>query len=416
MQKGEVFVALCDVRDGHDYAESAVKNGAVALLVSRKIENVNVPQLVVDDTLKALESIALAAREQSAAKRVAITGSCGKTTTKELLALALNAHKPEKSFNNHIGVPLTLARMPKESNFAVFELGMNNPGEIAPLSKLVSPEVAVVTTVAPAHMAAFDSLDAIAAEKLSICEGLSQKGALVLPRTLFETYRDMLPENVVTFDPSDRRADVFANNVVPQPEGVLIQAHVQGELVDVSVALVGDHMVANVLTVLAVCKQLGFPLERAAKNLSQAKPMPGRGQITVAEGITILDESYNANPASMAAALTMFAALPTTGKKYAFLGQMNEMGGDSRTFHENLAPYCTALDGVFTVGEDIEPLAHILENSAQHFSTVSEIDLNVVKAQLREGDVVLIKGSNTIFWATNFVTNLIYKLKEQGAA
>ena len=354
LQPGDLFVALAGERDGHDFVETAFAKGAAAALVSRPMSG---NAIVVDDTLKALERLGAAARARTEAKIVAVTGSVGKTTTKEMLRRTLGAfgavHAAEASFNNHIGVPLTLARMPRGVDFGVFEIGMNHPGEIAPLVALVRPYVAVVTCVDRAHLGLMGSEEAIAREKAAIYGGLEPGGTAVIPgdSAFVQLLREAVPEG--------RQAVVCGRearllNVKAGAEGSDIEAEIHGRPVRFTLLAPGLHMARNAVAVLAAAVALGLDAQQAAAGLDGFAPFAGRGarrELMLPDGGTVLllDESYNASGASMRAALAVLALQP--GRHVAVLGDMLELGDESP--REHLALHEAALaaaDVIFTCG------------------------------------------------------------------
>ena len=317
---GDLFVALKDQRDGHDFVEAAFEAGAAGALVSRK--KGDGPQVVADDTLAALEQLGVAARARCGAHRTAITGSAGKTSVKEMLARIYRAlgpaHWSQKSFNNHWGVPLTLARMPEETERAVFEIGMSTPGEIAPRSRMVRPQTGLITCIAGAHLEGLGSLEAVAREKADIFEGLEAGGTFILPSDdiffeyLADRARDLCPTgNLETFG---HAKDATARIVGYEPDGVSsrVQVDVVGKPVLVTLDAVGEHWAINVAAALLAATQTGASVSDCAEALSGYAPPPGRGtaeRLPLPGGgtFTLIDDAYNANPGSMRAALSSFA-------------------------------------------------------------------------------------------------------------
>jgi UDP-N-acetylmuramoyl-tripeptide--D-alanyl-D-alanine ligase len=397
---GDLFVALQGERDGHEFVEAAFAKGAAAALVSRPVPG-NV--IVVRDTLKALERLGAAARVRGAAKIVAVTGSVGKTTTKEMLRRCLGAfgvvHAAEASFNNHIGVPLTLARMPRDAAFGVFEIGMNHPGEIAPLVALVRPDVAVITCVDRAHLGLMGSEEAIAREKAAVFGGLMPGGTAVIPGD--SAFLPLLRAAV----PVDARALVFGEGAVDvrllelnnSAEASEITGEISGVEARFSLAAPGRHMAMNALSVLAAAAALGLDVRAAAAALDGFAPFSGRGarrRLAAAGGeALLLDESYNASGASMRAALAVLALQP--GRHVAVLGDMLELGEFAREEHFALLPAVLAgADEVFTCGAWSKVLFDSLPRSKQggHADDAATL-APLVKAALRAGDTVLVKGS-----------------------
>ncbi len=400
LQKGDIFIALQDVRDGHDFVAQALENGAAAAMVSRVPKGVSpdAPLLIVGDVLQGLEALATAARARTNAKVIAVTGSVGKTGTKEMLRVALSnqgkVHAAEKSYNNHWGVPLTLARMPVDTAYTVIEIGMNHAGEIAPLSRLTKPDVAVVTNVAAVHMAAFANVEEIAREKASIIEGLSGGVAVLNADTetagvLAEVAKDTqvlwFGENAADFKLRDVSVGAFETKV---------QATVLGEDMSFTIGAAGRHLAMNALAVLAAVHAVGADVTTAATALASWRPPMGRGERWVVGNINLIDDSYNANPLSVAAALDVLAR--STGRKIAILGDMLELGADEAALHRAVAQdqNLKDIEKIHCVGPLMKNLHQALPNSkrGEWFSTSSEMAAKVEKL-LTGGDVVMVKGS-----------------------
>ncbi|MCB9961135.1 MAG: UDP-N-acetylmuramoyl-tripeptide--D-alanyl-D-alanine ligase [Hyphomonas sp.] len=409
LQPGDLFVALKDQRDGHDFVEAAFRAGAAGALVSRKVGEG--PQVIVDDTLAALELMGIAARARCGAHRTAITGSAGKTSVKEMLARIYRAlgpaHWNQKSFNNHWGVPLTLARMPEETERAVFEIGMSTPGEIAPRSQMVRPHTGIVTCIAGAHLEGLGSLKAVAQEKSDIFAGLEAGGTFILPADdgFFEYLagraRDYCPTG--TLESFGRAEDATARIVGYETDGVTsrIQVDVVGKPVLVIVEAVGAHWAHNVAAALLAATRTGASVEACAEALSGFAPPPGRGtaeRLALPGGghFTLVDDAYNANPASMRAALSGLK-LRGSGRRLVALGEMLEIGETSDAEHAGLAgPLVEAgVTGVFLAGGKMTHLAEALPPDLQQVWAPKADELTeAVENALRAGDVLLIKGSN----------------------
>ncbi len=408
---GDLFVALSgEETDGHRFVEQAFAQGAAGAIVSRAVAG---PHVLVDDTVRALDLLATASRARTAARVIGVTGSVGKTGTKEALYACLDhithgaAHRSVKSYNNHTGVPLSLARMPAATQAAVFEMGMNHAGELSRLTRLVRPEVAVVTTIAPAHTAFFTGEDAIARAKGEIFEGLIPGGIAIIP---FDSpHRDTLiaaaqpyAARIVTFGLRDG-ADVHAvEHVRTVGGGSFVTARLGTREVSYTLAPPGEHWVANSLAVLAAVDAIGGDLGIAGLALADLEGLAGRGarrQIAVAGGQALLiDESYNANPASMRATLKVLAA-EAAGRRIAVLGEMRELGESSDAYHAALAvPIDEAgVSRAVLVGAGMLPLASALEGRVE---TVHVPDAATAAAVLSDmlapGDAVLVKGSNGV--------------------
>jgi UDP-N-acetylmuramoyl-tripeptide--D-alanyl-D-alanine ligase len=403
LQPGDLFIALTDARDGHDFVADAFAKGAAGAMVSKPVsgfENL----LVVDDTLAALTRLGEFSRARTPAKIVAVTGSVGKTTNKEMLRRALGGfgavHAAEASFNNHIGVPLTLARMPRDTDFAVFEIGMNHPGEIAPLSHLVRPQVAIVTGVERTHIGHMGSLEAIAAEKANVFRGLAPGGTAILPRdsAFLQKLGAAVPAGAarLTFGARDL-AEVRLIEAESDTDGCDVLGRVEGKIIRLHLNAPGAHMAMNAMAVLAACHALGLDVEKAAAALDGFEPLPGRGarrQIAVEGGAAmLLDESYNASGASMRAAFAVLALQP--GRRVALLGDMLELGDEAEDEHLELrAALIEAADIVFTAGEMMGLLFDTLPPAKQgaHAGDAAAL-APLVRAALRPGDAVLVKGS-----------------------
>ena len=414
LRQGELFVALSgdpgprfqpsarSARDGHDFIADAVRKGAAAVLVHRR-GDYGVPALVVEDTLDGLWALGRAGRRRLARSVVAVTGSSGKTTFKSFAAAALGAFATEGSLNNHIGVPLSLALTPRDAS-AVYEIGTNHPGEIAPLAQLAAPDVAVVLNVGPAHIEHFGSLAAIAAEKTAIAAGLSSAGVLVRPADLAADHQG----RTVTFGKAPG-ADVRLLNVAA--DGVLLR--VGEERVHSPLPGGGEHRAMSVCALAAVLVALDRPLDDLQRLAQLAVPR-GRGNRLQVGTLSIIDESYNANPASMAATLLAFGGEPAT-RRIAILGDMLELGADASRYHAELAAQCADLDGVFCVGEQMVALYQALPKRLR-LGWAAQVDGELARrcaALLDAGDTVLVKASNGLFWANGFVAALAAELGSQ---
>ncbi len=412
-------------RDGHQFIEAAAANGAVAALTHDGAAR-DLPQLAVADTLAGLRQLAAYRRDQSQAQRIAITGSSGKTTAKTLLAAALGAatnadatHASQGSFNNHLGVPLSLATMPIHSAYGVFEIGTNHPGEIGPLSRLVMPQVAVLLNVHSAHAGNFPDADALRLEKCAIAEGLANDGTLVI-------------NDLVVLPPAlEARAKLIRFGETPAAQVQLLgltqranetraNYRVFGQTLSARVPGGGKHRAQTLGAVLAVLHALGMDLAPATQLPDSLVPK-GRGSLLRVQDRTLLDDSYNANPQSMRATL---AALVDddqhTAKRYALLGEMLELGDESPAAHASLAEYCQQLDGVWLVGEAMQALATRLsvDQCLGHWadirsSTAASEVLEAVAKVLQPQDVLLVKGSQLIFWQQDFVGQLSERLSHR---
>lgn len=431
LKKGDLFVALTDQRDGHEFVATAFKAGAVAALVSRVPDGVSpdAPLVIVEDVLAALGAMARAARSRFTGKVIAITGSVGKTSTKEMFRVALAGqglvHAAERSFNNHWGVPLTLARMPKGADFAVIEIGMNAPGEIEPLSKLTRPDVAVITNVEPVHMAAFKNIRGIAREKAEIFAGMAG-GVTVLNRDT-----KMYPVLVraarrAGIDPVRfgyaGRPEFALQHVVPNEGGQRVRYRRGQKGVSFELSAPGSHFAMNAVAVLAGVEAIGADVGMAAGALRQWQPPAGRGNRVhiFVEGraaeppISLIDESFNANPASVGAALeAVLATAPTSlkGRRIVILGDMLELGVQEKAHHLAMAqhPAIKKMDIVHCVGPLMETLFRTLPKGQQgRYAIDCATFLEDLPPLAAPGDVVMVKGSKGI--ALGPVVDAIAKL------
>jgi UDP-N-acetylmuramoyl-tripeptide--D-alanyl-D-alanine ligase len=406
---GDLFVALTgETTDGHRFVDSAFGQGAAGALVSQSVEH---PHIRVTDTMAGLEALARASRARTSARIIGVTGSVGKTGTKEALAACLDrahpgaVHRSVKSYNNHTGVPLSLARMPQASRFGVFEMGMNHAGELTRLTALVRPHVALVTAIAPAHTAFFSGEDAIADAKGEIFSGLEPGGVAIIPAdsphlARLEAAARPYADRIVTFGfGSD--ADVRALDTMKVAGGTFITAKVGQRQLSFTVGQAGAHWVSNALAVIAAVDAAGGDLGLAGLALGELGGLPGRGARVTIElpggTATLLDESYNANPSSMRATLAVLAEEP--GRRLAVLGGMRELGDASDAYHAALAdPIDEAkLSYAILVGAEMVPLAQALEGRVNfvHVPDAAAARDHLGKV-IAPGDAVLVKGSNGI--------------------
>jgi UDP-N-acetylmuramoyl-tripeptide--D-alanyl-D-alanine ligase len=410
---GDLFFAIeGESRDGHDFVRSAFEKGAAAAVVASgrdgEFEGLG-GLVVVPDVLDAMRQLGRAARKRVAAKVVAITGSVGKTGTKEAMRVAFArqgaVHASVASYNNHWGVPLTLARMPRETEFGVFEIGMNHPGEIRPLTAMVRPHVAVVTTVEPVHIEFFRSIWAIADAKGEIFAGLEPGGTAVIHRDspYFERLRAHAQASpagrILTFG-EHPDADIRAEKIVSKPDLSMVEARVLGRPITYRVGTPGRHVAMNSLSVLASAAALGADLAETALSLADVSAPTGRGERTVLDcggAFTLIDESYNANPASMRAALATLGEFEVSrGRRIAVLGDMKELGDGGPALHRDLAKAIetSRIDAVFAAGPLMQNLVEALPAGrvAAHAPTAAAL-AEAVCAAVRPGDAVMVKGS-----------------------
>ena len=411
--EGDLFVALKDQRDGHDFVAAALEKGAATALVSQpQVCPTGAPLIVVEDPLFALETLAETARARAQnVTAIAVTGSVGKTSVKEallhILASQGKTHASEKSYNNHWGVPLTLARMPADTRFGVFEIGMNHPGEITPLVKMAQPHVAIINNVAAVHLGAFKNVDEIAHAKCEIFNGLIEGGTAVLnadderialQRKLAEKVG---VSNIVTFGEAVG-ADVHMDKLALHGTCSCLTANVMGDEMVVKVGAPGRHIAQNALAVLASCKLLGADLAKSGLALADLEAVKGRGQrhrLVHRDGrIILIDESYNANPTSMRAALALLAAanVKGRGRRIAVMGGMLELGPTSEELHAGIADAVIehGIDKVYLAGSEMQSLNEALKGKVDttHAEKIDEL-IEGIKSDLIGGDVIMAKAS-----------------------
>ncbi len=408
--QGDLFLALKgETTDGHKFLDQTFAQGAAGAVVSQPTDY---PHVSVADTVPALDALGVAARGRMQGKVIGVTGSVGKTGTKEALFAALDrnapgeAHRSVKSYNNHTGVPLSLARMPRNTRYGVFEMGMNHSGELAALTRLVRPHVAIVTTIAPAHMGFFANEEAIADAKGEIFQGLEPGGVAIVPHD--NRHRDRLIEaakpyaaKIVTFglgEGADYRA---VETMRTRTGGTFVTARFGQRELSFTLSQPGTHWVSNAMAILAAVDAVGGDLELAGLALAELGGIAGRGarlSVPVRGGeALVIDESYNANPASMRATLEVLAQ--EKGRKLAVLGEMRELGAHSAAFHAELSGPIEAagVDYAILVGEAMQPLAEALEGAVDFVHVPDAATaLGRLDDMLQAGDAVLIKGSNGV--------------------
>ncbi len=413
LEHGDLFVALQGPTfDGHDFVSSALQRGAAGALLHRRPKDLpaSAPVVAVADTMRALEDLGRAARARTEARIAAVTGSVGKTSTKEalraVLALFGATYASVGNLNNQWGAPLSLARMPRDSRYGVFELGMNHAGEISPLSQMVRPQVAIITTVEPVHIEFFDSVEGIADAKAEIFDGLQTHGTAILPFdnphfARLEGKARRMGARILTFGAKDGSwarlldCEVSAN-------GTQVTAEIGGKRLRYRLAALGMHQALNSLAVLAAAFAFDLDLDQALPGFAAFEALKGRGKretLHISGGrIELIDEGYNASPASVGAALRLLGQLPTTfgGRRIVVLGDMRELGGRGPQLHRDLAPNLSAakVDLAFLVGPLMQGLYELLPPAMQgaHRHN-SEAMVETLVAAIRPGDTVLIKGS-----------------------
>ena len=421
---GDLFFALKgEAMDGHKFVPMALARGAAAVVVDRPVDG---PHVLVDDTSIALELLAKAARNRGSARIIGVTGSVGKTGVKEAIFAALdrssrgNAHRSVKSYNNHVGVPLSLTRMSARAKFGVFEMGMNHKGEIAALTRQVRPNVAVITTIAPAHIEMLGSEEAIADAKAEIFEGLEPGGIAIVPADSphFARLKDAAERQGVALESFGRAAHAtvrLLDAVAAPGGGSLITADLGDRRICYTVAEPGDHWIANSLCVMAAVRAAGGDLGAAGLALAEMQGLKGRGARTMIDApagdgsgqALLIDESYNANPASMRATLAQLGRTPAH-RRIAVLGAMKELGEHGPAFHAELIEPVTAaaIDNLILVGDEMTALADELGKAAPtslgnlpafaHCSDAREALEHLRELGVEGGDAILVKGSNSV--------------------
>jgi UDP-N-acetylmuramoyl-tripeptide--D-alanyl-D-alanine ligase len=421
VKPGALFVALsgtpsggfvssfASARDGWEFAANAQAAGAAAMIVPHQIEGVSIPQLTVKDTLmNGLWTLARAARARFKGPVIGLTGSAGKTSTKEFLAAYPNAYASPSSFNNFWGVPLTLCNADSDASLWVVEMGMNQPGEIARLSELTQPTVALVVNVQPVHLEKLGGLEAIRREKVSIVQGLPKDGVLVLP---VEVDAPEWKGKVIRFGDASQVREL---NHVARGDSWEVTVAIGDTRIEFSLTPGAPHRVQNALAALAAVDATGLDVAALAEKLGQVGIMSGRGVEQTAAGVTVIDDSFNGNPASMAAALDSLRARPVeNGRRVAILGDMLELGADAPAYHQALDKHLPDIDGVYCVGPLMRHLYELVpqDKILGWHEDPATLEPQSIAALLRTGDVVVVKGSKKMFWVNKFVPGLLAALR-----
>jgi len=415
LSKGNVFIALKGpTHDGHHYIGDAMRAGASAAIVENISEDSpSSQQILVPDTFKALEDLGSYARTQTNAKIIGLTGSQGKTTVKEFLGFILSHFgetiSSQASYNNHWGVPLSLAHLTPAAQYGVFEMGMNNPGEIAPLARQVRPHVAIITTIGEAHIGRMHNVEAIAEEKSEILCGLDKTGIAILPldtpyhAQLLNKAKSLGIQSILTFGKGEgATVRLLSHAPAEHRTGSHVSVEIDGKIHTFDLSLSGEHSAYNACIVLLAAKALNLPMDQVLDLLPRFTPIQGRGQrhtLPCQNGsFTLIDDAYNANPSSMKAGLSVLATLSpqNNGRRIAVLGDMRELGIKSAEYHKGLAPLIEehGVDLVFTVGEEMKHLYGILPPEKQGgYSEIAEGIIAKVIQTMQPGDVVFVKGS-----------------------
>ena len=435
IKKNELFVAIQSKRDGHDFILSAIKKGAIAAILNRIPSDLpsNFTCILVKDSLSAIKAIAHYSRRRYKGKLIAITGSVGKTSTKDILTKMLSAfgstHSSPKSFNNHLGVPLTLANIPKDTKFVVCEIGMNSKGEIAPLSKLASPDTAIITNISAAHMKSFKNLQEIAQEKASICLGIKKKGLLIfsIDNSFYELIINLVAKQEINYFTFGKNpvADISLDNISFSNNKTFASLFFKNKVFDnISISTLGVHQLLNSLAAFGVIQHYELNSQIALKELKNWYPRNGRGNFLDISfkkklkkiNIRVIDESYNCNPTSLYASFDTvkyanFSVKSNFSRKIAILGDMLELGSNEKKIHrlisknKNLHYFST----IHCVGNLMKELYRELPREKKGLLVDTPKDLIFhIKNNLKDGDIYLIKGSNSI--GLSFIVNKLYDL------
>ncbi len=405
IKQGELFVALCGERfDGHDFALDAEKRGAAAALVERELSALSIPQIIVSDTLTALSDMACGYLSEMRARRVCITGSVGKTTTKEMTASVLSAkyktHKTEGNYNNNIGLPLTILNMEKSHEAAVLEIGTNHFGEILPLAKLASPEVAVITAIGDCHLEAFKTKEGVLKEKLTLLDGLAENGTAVLngDDPYLWSMRDKIAHRTLWVGKSNSECDIFAKITYESADEMRFSLRDSDEEFIINCG--GVHNVGNALLAIGVGRVLSLSDKQIAKGLYEFKNTGKRQLVYTIGGVTVIEDCYNANPDSMKAAISVLASSDAAGRRICVLGDMLELGENAESFHKEVGKAAGKVaDALFVKGVFSASYAEGAGKEKTRIFANSEEIATALCEYLRDGDVLLVKGSyGTKMW------------------
>jgi len=392
IEAGDVFVALKADRDGHDFIQAAIEKGAIAALVEDENPELDIPQFKTENTWQALELIAEKSRDAFKGKTIAVTGSCGKTTIKQMLLHSLNnCYATNGNFNGLLGLPITLTHLIQNSDYAVVELGTDEIGNIDTLTNIAKPDFAIVTSIGPAHLEMFKTISNIVTEKLSIANGLSETGSLIIPHEYLTRAKELTDKNILTVSLTDNQATGY----IMSTEDKQVKASINSQEVEFILEDTSSHKLINALLVLTLLDSMGFDIQQEKATIESFKAPAGRGEQTFLENnVTLFDESYNANPLSMKKAIESFKNL-SKNKKIAIFGDMLELGEDEVLLHMQLANFCEGINTVYTVGKLMSNLNTQLENmkiDTKHFENYQDM-LEFLASQTFENCDILVKGS-----------------------
>ncbi|MDD9900201.1 MAG: UDP-N-acetylmuramoylalanyl-D-glutamyl-2,6-diaminopimelate--D-alanyl-D-alanine ligase [Alphaproteobacteria bacterium] len=409
LKKGEVYIALQGVeKDGHDYVDAAFKAGAAAAIVREGFKATG-PLLHVADTLKALEALGIAGRNRATGKIIAVTGSAGKTGTKDMLAAMLHAYASKKSYNNHWGVPLSLANLPPDAPYAIFEMGMNHAGELETLTKMVRPHIALITSIEPVHIEHFPNIEAIADAKAEVFLGMDENGIAILPHDnphfeRLKKHAEAAGLSTILGFGEEEDADAHMTHCALHADSSKVSGNIRGQGISFKLSIPGHHIAMNAIAALLTIDAAGGDISRATQALGNLNPPEGRGNripIIIEDGappLMIVDDSYNANPASMRAAFSVLEMVTPQGegRRIAVLGDMLELGPKGPQIHAELAnPLLHAkADILFCCGAQMDALYNVLPEDWRGAHAKDSTALAPLVAEfVKPGDVVLVKGS-----------------------